>query len=148
MQTVVFRTIETADRHHDLQGVFCASTNKIVFSVVICKARSTVSCEPNNITTLRPPKTREGPHSIYTYEMTNPPSPTLSCLLTPCIPSSSGLSTPTFGAGSQSGYDGETPHVLQRAIMHGEDVPESPIIDRDAGTDFPDVSGDQGGFAG
>ncbi|OWZ38264.1 DIL and ankyrin domain-containing protein [Cryptococcus neoformans c8] len=80
--------------------------------------------------------------------MSNPPTPILAPLLTPCIPSSSGLSTPTFGAGSQSGYDGETPHVLQRAIMQGEDVPESPIIDRDAGTDSPGVGHNQEGFAG
>lgn len=112
----------------------------------IYNARPTVNYEPNNITTLRLPKSQQ--KSFYTYEMSNPPTPILAPLLTPCIPSSSGLSTPTFGAGSQSGYDGETPHVLQRAIMQGEDVPESPIIDRDAGTDSPGVGHNQEGFAG
>lgn len=38
--------------------------------------------------------------------------------------------------------------MLQRAIMQGEDVPESPVIDRDAGTDSPDVHSDHGAFAG
>nr|KIR88617.1 DIL and ankyrin domain-containing protein [Cryptococcus tetragattii IND107] len=80
--------------------------------------------------------------------MSNPPTPTLASLITSHIPSPSSLSTPTFGAGSQVGYGGETPHMLQRAIMQGEDVPESPVIDRDAGTDSPDVHGDHGAFAG
>nr|KIR49115.1 DIL and ankyrin domain-containing protein [Cryptococcus bacillisporus CA1280] len=80
--------------------------------------------------------------------MSNPPTPTLASLIASLILSPSGLSTPTFGIGSQVGYGGETPHMLQRAIMQGEDVPESPVIDRDAGTDSPDVHGDHGAFAG
>lgn len=80
--------------------------------------------------------------------MSNPPTPTLASLIASHILSPSGLSTPTFGIGSQVGYGGETPHMLQRAIMQGEDVPESPVIDRDAGTDSPDVHGDHGAFAG
>ncbi|ADV23353.1 DIL and ankyrin domain-containing protein [Cryptococcus gattii E566] len=80
--------------------------------------------------------------------MSNPPTPKLASLITSNIPSPSGLSTPTFGTGSQVGYGGETPHMLQRAIMQGDDVPESPVIDRDAGTDSPDAHGDHGAFAG
>ncbi|KIR42063.1 DIL and ankyrin domain-containing protein [Cryptococcus deuterogattii 99/473] len=80
--------------------------------------------------------------------MSNPPTPTLASLITSHIPSPSSLSMSTFGASSQVGYGGETPHMLRRAIMQGEDVPESPVIDRDAETDSPDVHGDHGVFAG
>lgn len=101
----------------------------------------------NNITTSRLPNNQQRNHTLP-YEMSNPPTPTLASLITSHIPSPSSLSMSTFGASSQVGYGGETPHMLRRAIMQGEDVPESPVIDRDAETDSPDVHGDHGVFAG
>ncbi|WVQ75629.1 hypothetical protein IAR50_005258 [Cryptococcus sp. DSM 104548] len=62
-----------------------------------------------------------------------PQTPTLSSPFTPnrrrTSHQYSPVSTPRMGSVS----DMETPHVLQRAVMEGQEVPESPVLDRDFG---------------